>query len=181
MEPDDADDVLTTKDVLLADILANPDDDVPRLIYADYIDDAEPERAEFIRLQIKIAGLLSCPRSSPLRKRQQQILRKKNAKAWFNVFPSEKGFEVRNGNYLWYYAIPHKKAIIRRGFVNEIVCTSAELLENDGSIFVRHPVERVRLSDDPLSFQLIISSGWSLELPDEVHPSEWWLCRERKR
>src|SRR5688572_19054059 len=39
-------------------ILENPDDDTPRLIYADWLDDnGDPTRAEFIRLQCDLARL----------------------------------------------------------------------------------------------------------------------------
>ena len=39
-------------DALLAAIIANPDDDTPRLVYADWLDEnGQPERAEFIRIQ----------------------------------------------------------------------------------------------------------------------------------
>jgi uncharacterized protein (TIGR02996 family) len=41
---------------LLAAIRAAPDDDAPRLIYADWLDEhGQPERAEFIRVQIELA------------------------------------------------------------------------------------------------------------------------------
>jgi uncharacterized protein (TIGR02996 family) len=41
-------------DALLAAVLAAPDDDAPRLVYADWLDErGRPERAEFIRLQIE--------------------------------------------------------------------------------------------------------------------------------
>ncbi len=40
----------------LAAIAANPDDDTPRLIFADWLDEhGEPERAEFVRCQIELA------------------------------------------------------------------------------------------------------------------------------
>jgi uncharacterized protein (TIGR02996 family) len=42
----------TTGDALLEDIRRHPDDDGPRLVYADWIEEnGEPDRAEFIRLQ----------------------------------------------------------------------------------------------------------------------------------
>src|SRR5262245_17894644 len=42
----------------LPDIIANPDDDAPRLIYADWLEEnGEPERAEFIRVQCELARL----------------------------------------------------------------------------------------------------------------------------
>ena len=43
---------------LLDAVLENPDDDLPRLVYADYLDEnGDPKRAEFIRAQIAIARL----------------------------------------------------------------------------------------------------------------------------
>jgi uncharacterized protein (TIGR02996 family) len=43
-------------DALLAAIIANPDDDTPRLIYADWLDEnGQAERAEFIRVQCRMA------------------------------------------------------------------------------------------------------------------------------
>ena len=39
-------------------VLERPDDDLPRLVYADYLDETgEPNRAEFIRVQIELARL----------------------------------------------------------------------------------------------------------------------------
>jgi uncharacterized protein (TIGR02996 family) len=48
---------MTDREALLAEILAHPEADLPRLVYADYIEEyeGECERAEFIRLQIKLA------------------------------------------------------------------------------------------------------------------------------
>ncbi len=44
---------------LLQAILANPDEDTPRLIYADWLDEHDdPARAEFIRVQCRIAARL---------------------------------------------------------------------------------------------------------------------------
>ena len=46
----------TTGDALLADILASPDDDTPRLVYADWLmDNGDPLRGEFIALQCQLA------------------------------------------------------------------------------------------------------------------------------
>lgn len=65
---------------LLAAIAASPDDDLPRLVYADWLDEnGQPLRAEFIRLQIEIAKKEALPRAvvnifSHLWKRQQEIL-----------------------------------------------------------------------------------------------------------
>lgn len=56
---------MTDADALLAAVLANPDDDTPRLLYADALDEDAAERgepipcarAEFIRVQIELARI----------------------------------------------------------------------------------------------------------------------------
>jgi len=71
---------MSAEPALLAAIAASPDDDLPRLVYADWLDENGcPLRAEFIRLQIEIAKKETLPRAvvnvfSHLWKRQQEIL-----------------------------------------------------------------------------------------------------------
>jgi len=51
---------MSDHDTFLASICANPDDDAPRLIYADWLEEqGDSTRAEFIRLQIEHAHLTS--------------------------------------------------------------------------------------------------------------------------
>ena len=46
---------------ILRDVIENPGDDLPRLVYADWCDDNDlPERAEFIRLQLRTHGRHAC-------------------------------------------------------------------------------------------------------------------------
>jgi uncharacterized protein (TIGR02996 family) len=46
---------MTDGDDLFAAVLASPDEDLPRLVYADWLDEnGQPERAEFIRVQIEL-------------------------------------------------------------------------------------------------------------------------------
>jgi uncharacterized protein (TIGR02996 family) len=48
---------MTDRDALLAAILADPDDNTARLVYADWLqENGQTERAEFIRAQIEAAG-----------------------------------------------------------------------------------------------------------------------------
>jgi uncharacterized protein (TIGR02996 family) len=56
--------------MFLRDILAHPEDDTPRLIYADWLDDhGQPERAEFLRAEYRLeAGLAPVRQRAPLRK-----------------------------------------------------------------------------------------------------------------
>ena len=86
-------------DALLTAILADLVEDTPRLVYADCIEEEQPERAEFIRVQVELArmGPITadgftwnessplCDRVAcnvcPLRRRQQELLAT-NVKAW---------------------------------------------------------------------------------------------------
>lgn len=50
--------MLSDREALLAAIGASPEEDTPRLMFADWLDEhGEPERAEFIRLQCELARL----------------------------------------------------------------------------------------------------------------------------
>src|SRR5262249_1690047 len=47
---------MDTGKAILADIIANPEDDTPRLVYADWLEENGKEtRAEFIRVQLALA------------------------------------------------------------------------------------------------------------------------------
>lgn len=62
---------MTERDALLRAIAANPADDLPRLVYADWLDEHdEPERAEFIRVQCRLAEIKNGPllQASTIRK-----------------------------------------------------------------------------------------------------------------
>src|SRR6266404_2275885 len=88
----------------LQDILEKPDDDLPRLIYADWLDEhGDPDRAEFIRTQIELARL---PKNHlgrlDLAERARQLLQR-HEKAWVG-----RGYERARR---WHF---------RRGFVHGV-------------------------------------------------------------
>jgi uncharacterized protein (TIGR02996 family) len=69
-------------EAFLATILEHPDEDAPRLVYADWLEEqGETDRAEFIRVQIELAKLDVEPeRRSDLELRESQLMR--NKKKW---------------------------------------------------------------------------------------------------
>ena len=130
-------------DALLRAILANPDDDLPRLVYADWLEEhGESERAEFIRVQCELAGmdisehahafwrgqLGPCPdwvgRANALRERERELLRD-----WTRSLLGEpEGLApCRRGNELGYKTATGQfvAAEFRRGFVYAVSCTLA--------------------------------------------------------
>jgi uncharacterized protein (TIGR02996 family) len=77
----------------LRTILAHPDDDGPRLVFANWLDEhGQPERAEFIRVQIDLAR---CPFTAPdydrLAERERQLLDEWRA-VWWSELPQPTGW-----------------------------------------------------------------------------------------
>ena len=94
---------MSEEDALLAAIYANHDDDTPRLVYADWLDEHDqPERAEFIRVQIELASQEDqrSAEFSRLWNRQDELL-KAHEKEWtahLGSFDREKvWFDFRRG------------------------------------------------------------------------------------
>jgi uncharacterized protein (TIGR02996 family) len=81
----------------LATILESPDEDAPRLVFADWLDEhGQSARAEFIRTQVGLARLFDdAGRRAALVARQQQLLGRGRANRWFG--PAVGHREYRRG------------------------------------------------------------------------------------
>ena len=114
-------------DAFLHDILTHPDDDAPRLIYADWLDEHNDPRGEFIRVQCLLTQLSDeDPRRWPLEQREQELLREHEAK-WL---PKDIG------------NIP---CVFRRGFVEEISLFSQDFPTAAERLFEQTPLQHVCL------------------------------------
>jgi uncharacterized protein (TIGR02996 family) len=84
---------MTRDEAFLQTICENPDDDVPRLVYADWLEEhGDADRAEFIRVQIELAKMdRGDPRRSALAVREAELLRAGEA-AWRKEWPAPVGF-----------------------------------------------------------------------------------------
>ncbi len=138
-----------TEAALLAAVLADPGDDAPRLILADWWDEnGQDTRAEFVRVQVELAakcrhkvpGHMSyCPACRALRCREGEF------------FTS-----VSRGKLLGYgmplCLVDNPQEVgppgygFRRGFVFHMKCTAADWLEHGDAILAAHPVEEVTLT-----------------------------------
>src|SRR4051812_38161141 len=66
----------------LAAILDAPDDDAPRLIYADYLLEQGDPRGDFIHVQYQLARLPEHAPEAPALRRQEQDLLAAHGEAW---------------------------------------------------------------------------------------------------
>jgi uncharacterized protein (TIGR02996 family) len=120
---------MNPEEAFLADILENPEDDAPRLVYADWLDEhGEGERAEFIRTQIELARLgEDHPRRAELAAVEEVLLRD-YGEAWLGPlaeFVSEPTF--------------------RRGFVESANVGVRQFLSNGTLLFSLTPLRHVKL------------------------------------
>jgi uncharacterized protein (TIGR02996 family) len=94
---------VTVEEALLQDACAHPDDDTPRLVYADWLEEQyrrrnRVERAEFIRLQIELARMAtSDPRRQALEERESKLLNA-HSRVWARCLPAwVSGYGFRRG------------------------------------------------------------------------------------
>jgi uncharacterized protein (TIGR02996 family) len=120
---------VTPDEVFLHDIVANPDDDTPRLIYADWLEDhGDPDRAEFIRLQCELERMgKSDTRSRELQRRERELL-EANKENWAGP--------VRSLVESWDF---------RRGFIERVEMTGAAFLTGGAGMLRLAPVRQMRL------------------------------------
>jgi uncharacterized protein (TIGR02996 family) len=126
----------------LEDVIAHPDDDAPRLVFADWLDDhGQSERAELIRLQCEQARLDEAhPRHAELQTRASALL-KKHGKRWAG--PLAKLVE---------------EVSFRRGFIEAVaVEDSPRFLAKAPQLFATAPIRALRLSQPGTALQHLIA------------------------
>jgi uncharacterized protein (TIGR02996 family) len=123
--------VAREEDALIAAVCAEPDDDAPRLVYADWLEEHDqPLLAEFIRVEVRIEQLpLDDPGRRPLVWRARELL-----------YHHQHYFGARLPR-----AAEHFSCHFRRGFVARVYGTAARFIK-DGAKMVRQvPLERAEL------------------------------------
>src|SRR4051812_14383873 len=114
---------MTDRATFLAAIAAAPDDDLPRLIFADWLDEhGEPDRAEFIRLQCAIT------RGEPGDQRRADALEAEHRMTWLGPL-----------------ARAVFRAEFRRGFVEHAVLPAAIFLAHGPALRQETPLRGVTL------------------------------------
>jgi uncharacterized protein (TIGR02996 family) len=134
---------------LLRTVCESPDDDAPRLIYADWLDDSgdtsRVARAEFIRLQIRLEGITAGdPMKAVFERRAWQVLHDHNP-AWLRPM----------GMKLW-------GVRYRRGFI-ERATTRSDFILADPAWFALQPIVNLEIQLDSTCWQLVLDAIGRLE------------------
>jgi uncharacterized protein (TIGR02996 family) len=184
---------VTTQEALLAAVLANPEDDLPRLVYADWCDEnGQGERAEHIRTAARHrdVGYSFVPwfrKSGPpywgVGSRGNRSLTRRGVTKLLTAEFS--GLLLRTTcpwvNPVGAAAADHPeedaRSIItlhfRRGFLETIICPLADWLSHGPAIVRRHPVARVEATDRRPYDDLISSFDMGRPLAQNRHVWSW--------
>jgi uncharacterized protein (TIGR02996 family) len=133
---------------LLAAILANPDEDVPRLVYADWLEEnGQPALAGLIRMMVADPTLdfvadkrnfrdtaTPLPAWHPHTHHRLNLWKGGRRRAIRDVLPPCDGWS------------PETAFDFRRGFVEEITCTAGDWLAHGDALRAAHPVRKVTLT-----------------------------------
>ncbi len=136
---------MTESEALLQAIIENPDADLPRLVYADWIEEhgSDSERAEFIRVQIELPN--RGPDFLKQYDREWELIEQKTNE-WFP------DFEITN-NPEWFDEPhcegnkPEQWALLCRGFLDRVACTMSYWVEHGPKLIREHPIQIVMITD----------------------------------
>jgi len=136
---------MSDHDALLGGVLANPDADLPRLVYADFLEETgtpgNVARAEFIRTQIELASEEpDDQRRLELRVRERLLLNG-NVKAWLAPLRT-RGEALQN---------PGTHGLFRRGFVETVWMPATVFTWKAAKLFARAPVTELRVTRTTLA------------------------------
>lgn len=139
---------------LLASICAKPAEDTPRLVYADWLqENGQEARAEFIRVQVKLA-LLDIDEHAYTFWRGQlgtgpkwvgELAQLRNCEMWLLGEAAKPG-EIRPFAWEWFHE-PYPWIFergLRRGFIERIDCRAFEFLRHEEEFRKTQPITEVR-------------------------------------
>jgi len=163
---------MTDGDALLRAIIAQPDEDTPRLMYADWLDEqGEAQRAEFIRVQVALYGKAEPPRPKRPKecrrdffgwkaynkasrayredvaayghlRRRLNALWLHSAQNWWPVEPPFRASHYTINDYHFLHSTG-PLALVARGFVEEVRCDFPAWERYGDALTAAHPVRSV--------------------------------------
>jgi uncharacterized protein (TIGR02996 family) len=135
------------EDHFLEQVCANPADDGPRLIYADWLDERDDRRGEFIRVQIALARLSTDdPRRPDLIDREAALLARHHAR-WSEPLRGLAG-----------------SSEFRRGFVESAIVEAGTFLRRADDLFRLAPIEHVQFLDVGSHLERLAASPFLAQL-----------------
>jgi uncharacterized protein (TIGR02996 family) len=137
---------------LLKAVCADRDNDLPRLVYADWLDDhGRPERAEFIRLQVRAAAQPGDHTRYHVEPRVAELLTTHSG-AWSRELPK--------------WAVNKTFPEFVRGFIERFTFPAAQFLRHGPQLLDRTPVRGLQLWEVGRVVEELTLCPWVREVPD---------------
>lgn len=152
----------------LADIVARPDDDTPRLIYADWLKEHDDPMGDFIQLQVDLYNRTSInhkedgtelptwftEQDKDDYRHMQHLFYNMHARGRFDIC-----IEAANGlPGKWFYRPDLPK--VRRGFIDTVQLAADAFLDYDQKLFALVPLQHLVLTSMPeISFDNTIDAN----------------------
>jgi uncharacterized protein (TIGR02996 family) len=134
---------MSLEKAFLAEIVANPDDDAPRLVYADWLDEnGQPERAEAVRLGCELRKLEGDPRAAEIARRLD-VLQRDHAAAWRKGWP----------------AYAHHFVRFEGGLPSQLYLTATQFRQRGKALRKRFPITSVSLRNARGRLNALAESG----------------------
>ena len=144
----------------IQDVVAHPDDDMPRLIYADWLEERGDPQGEFIRVQCELASIdPHDPRRADLESRELQLATA-HGKRWAGP--------VRHGVRRWWF---------RRGMLEGIKIDAEQFLRTADQLLESTVIRRIEFSRAASLLDQLAASPWLARLI-EVSLQHNFLGRE---
>ena len=160
---------MSERAALLAAVIASPDDDVPRLVFADWLEEnRDAERAVFIRAEI------DAERSAPdsAEREYYETLAAKlvnlHGERWNRELP---GWDA------WY----DTRAVYRRGFVEELHTNFRTFTFNDAGLFRAAPIRMLALDSRSGALPNVAGLSVSVKVPPDLSRIEQFRLGPRLR
>lgn len=155
----------TDQAAFLKAICAEPEDDTPRLVYADWLDEqGDADRAEFIRVQCELAhdpgrekacretcqppDFEGCPQRA-LCRREKELLSEHETE-WRGPILGAQRLAVDASTWVGYRSVLYFwPAEFRRGFVGAITCSWQDWRTHHAALLLSAPLTAVRFTTWP--------------------------------
>lgn len=144
---------MTLDDSFLQDIVAHPDDDAPRLVYADWLDEAgDAARGEFIRAQVAAARLEAREDAGDaLTDDERRRLEEATTRADALLDGPGRAWDARVRRALVGYRY-------QRGFIEHVTLTAAQFLSQGKGLLAQAPIRQVRLEHGGMRVEEVAAS-----------------------
>jgi uncharacterized protein (TIGR02996 family) len=122
---------MTQDDAFLQAIIENPDDDTPRLVYADWLEEhGDPDRAEFIRVQIEMGRGVADPETGHRLRQREVCLLREHELRWTTPL----------------HGLVQRARFVR-GFPERVTLLAEGFLRHAGAVFRLAPVRHLILTE----------------------------------